>query len=124
MYGPERLREELMSLGYAVEMLNVGGAAFAVISGYEVPVGQFIGRAIDLGIPVTPDFPRTVGASIHIKADPQLFDYSDTLPGRRNIIQSPLGPEWRYWSHNFGWQSAEKSARLLMNQIKGIFANA
>jgi hypothetical protein len=124
MYGSERLREELMALGYSVEILNGGEAAFAVICEYEVPVGQFIGRIIDLGIPATPDFPRTVGASIHVKADPQLFDYSDTLPGRRNIIQSPLGSDWRYWSHSFGWQGAEKSARVLMNQIKGIFVNA
>ena len=124
MYGQERLQKELADLGYTVEMFNGGGSAFAVISGFDVPVGQFMGRTIELGIPVTPDFPRTVGASIHIKADPQLFDYKDSLSGRRNIIPSPLGSEWRYWSHDFGWQGAERSARLLMNQIKGIFANA
>lgn len=124
MYGRDRLLNELIELGYGVEVIDGGGSPFAVIRGYEVPIGQFIGRTIDLGIPVTPDFPRTVGASIHVRAEPQLFDYKDTLDGRRNIIQSPLGDDWRYWSHNFGWNGAEKSARVLMNQIKGIFANA
>lgn len=123
MYGPERLRIELTDIGYTVEMMTGNEAPFAVIMGYEVPIGRFQGRVIDLGIPATADFPRTPGASIHIRATPQLFDYSDKEPGKRNIIESPLGPEWRYWSHNFGWQG-EKSARRLMNQIKGIFANA
>lgn len=124
MYGPEKLREELTALGYAVEILIGGKTPFVIISGYEVPVGQFMGKQIDLGIPATPDFPRTVGSSIHVKAAPQLFDYTDSVPGKRNIVESPLGPEWRYWSHNFGWNGSEKSARFLMNQIKGIFAHA
>jgi hypothetical protein len=124
MYGPERLHNDLVELGYTVEMVKGGEATFAIIRAYEVSLGQFIGRTIELAIPTTPDFPRTVGASIHVKADPQLFDYTDAVPGRRNIQKSPLGPEWRYWSHNFGWQGTEKSTRFLINQIKGIFANA
>lgn len=123
MYGPERLRTDLAEMGHTVEMMTGEGALFAVIIGYEIPIGRFLGRIVDLGIPATADFPRTPGSSIHIRTVPQLFDYSDTLPGKRNIIKSPLGPEWRYWSHNFGWQG-EKSARRLMNQIKGIFENA
>lgn len=124
MYGPERLIHDLEALGYVVEAVKLEQANYAVILGYEVPLGVFQGRKIDLGIPATADFPRTVGASIHVKASPQLYDYSDTLPGTRNIIQSNLGPEWRYWSHNFGWSGTEKSARRLINQIKGIFAHA
>lgn len=123
MYGLQRLVEDLVALGYDVNVLGGGTAAFAVISSYEVPIGRFIGRIIDLAIPATPDFPRSVGASIHVKSAPHLFDHSDTVPGVRNIIQSPLGPDWRYWSHNFGW-GGERSARILMNQIKGVFANA
>jgi hypothetical protein len=85
-------------------------------------LGRFKDRTIDLGIQATNDFPRTVAASIHVRANPQLLEKSDTVPNVRNIIDSPLGAEWRYWSHNFGWQG-EKSARRLMNQIKGIFEN-
>jgi hypothetical protein len=123
MYGPQRLLEDLQALGYEAKLQEGGSAAFVVISAYEVPIGRFTGRTVELAIPATPDFPRTVGASIHIMSAPHLFDYADTVTGVRNIIQSPLGDEWRYWSHNFGWRG-ERSTRVLMNQIKGIFANA
>jgi hypothetical protein len=52
-----------------------------------------------------------------------LYEYEDTAPNVRNITRSVLGPEWRYWSHNFGWQG-ERSARRLISQINGIFLNA
>ena len=124
MYGPGRLVEDLRTLGYdAQELRAQDGTPFAVIPAFAVPCGRFLGRVIDLGIQATPDFPRSVAAAIHVRANPQLFDYNDTQPNVRNITASALGPEWRYWSHNFGWQG-EKSARRLMSQINGILANA
>src|SRR5262249_51063991 len=69
-----------------------------------------------------PDYPRTVGSSIHVRAAPQLFEYG-SVPGVRNVIESGLGLEWRYWSHNFGW-TGERSTRRLISQINTIFANA
>jgi hypothetical protein len=39
-----------------------------------------------------------------------------------NIIASPLGPEWRYWSHNFNWGGErERSAARLLFQVNAIF---
>lgn len=123
-YGPERLIAELQALGHEVELVAAnGGTQFAVIPGFAVPCGRFDGRTINLGIQATPDFPRTVASAIHVRATPQLFDYGDTRPGVRNITKSALGPDWRYWSHNFGWRG-EKSARRLMSQINTVFANA
>jgi hypothetical protein len=123
-YGPERLYAELRELGFQVRQQVVGnGISFAVIEEFTVPCGRFIGRTIDLGLQAMPDFPRTVASAIHVRADPQLLDYGDTKPGVRNITKSPLGSEWRYWSHNFGW-TGEKSARRLLSQINTIFANA
>ena len=124
MYGPERLIRDLADLGYSVEQVTAGNIIYAVIPRYDVEVGRFQGRVIDLGISSTPDFPGTAAPSIHIRANPQLLEKTDSAPNVRNIIDSPLGPEWRYWSRNFGWNGAEKSTRRLMNQIKGIFANA
>ena len=43
--------------------------------------------------------------------------------GVRNVIPSPLGPDWRYWSHNFGW-TGERSTRELMAQVNRIFHDA
>jgi len=123
-YGPERLYAELRDLGFEVRKeLADNGTPFAVIEEFEVPSGRFMGRTIELGLQATADFPRTVASAIHVRADPQLLDYGDTEPGVRNITQSPLGPEWRYWSHNFGW-NGEKSARRLLSQINTVFANA
>jgi hypothetical protein len=124
MYGPDRLLEDLRTLGYpAEEALAQDGTRFAIICGFVVPCGRFADRIIDLGTQPTADFPRSVSAAIHVRAAPQLFECADSVPNVRNITASTLGAEWRYWSHNFGWQD-EKSARRLMSQINGIFANA
>jgi len=124
MYGPERLISDLREHGYlAVELVTASnGANFAVIRNYEVLLGQFAGRIIDLGIPVPSDYPRTVGSSIHVRANPQLFE-KQSVANVRNIIDSPLGGEWRYWSKNFGW-TGERSTRRLLSQINEVFNNA
>ena len=124
MYGPARLISDLRDLGNEVQEVTASnGEKFAVISPFAVPGGRFAGRLIDLGIQPTPDFPRTVASAIHVRATPQLYDFDDSVPNVRNVTQSALGPDWRYWSHNFGWQG-ERSARRLMSQINGIFLNA
>jgi hypothetical protein len=124
MYGPERLINDLRNLGFTgVTLATVtDGNKFAIIRDYEITLGQFSGRIIDIGIPATADFPRTVGSSIHVRALPQLFE-KQNVPGVRNIIDSPLGNEWRYWSKNFGW-AEERSARRLISQINEVFKNA
>jgi hypothetical protein len=124
MYGPDRLVGELRELGFPrIELVNVSdGNKFAIIYNYEIMLGQFAGRVIDLGIPATSDFPRTVGSAIHVRAIPQLFE-KQNVPNVRNIIDSPLGNEWRYWSKNFGW-AEERSARRLISQINEVFKNA
>jgi hypothetical protein len=124
IYGPPRLIEELRTLGYDVQEVKApNGEKFAVVTSFTVPGGRFADRVIDLGIPATADFPRTAGSAIHVRATPQLYDTGDSMPNVRNIQPSPLGSEWRYWSHNFGWQG-ERSARHLMTQINGIFLHA
>ena len=124
MYGPTRLVAELEDLGYNVALISApDGTPFAVLERFVVPCGRFANRIIDLGLQATPDFPRTVASAIHVRATPQLFETTDSLPNVRNITTSALGGEWRYWSHNFGW-SEERRARRLMSQVNRIFANA
>jgi hypothetical protein len=126
IYGADRLVADLEELGHAVEkrMLN-GGVAFVIFHEYEINAGRFMGRTIDLGLQATPDFPRSVHSSIHVRAEPQLLEKADTIANVRNILDSPLGTEWRYWSNNFGWTSnEERSARRLMSQINTIFERA
>lgn len=123
-YGSDRLIEDLQNLGFTVEKVTAkGGEAFAVISDYEIKLGKFASRIIGLGIQSTADFPRTVASAIHVRADPQLYETTDTVPNVRNVTTSVLGPDWRYWSKNFGW-TEERSARRLVSQINTIFENA
>lgn len=124
MYGPPRLLADLQALGYdANAVIAPDGTSFVTIRNFVVPCGRFADREIELGFQATPDFPRTVASAIHVRATPQLFDHSDTVPNVRNITGSALGSEWRYWSHNFGWQT-ERSARRLMSQVNRIFESA
>lgn len=121
IYGPARLLAELIELGHTAELVRAGDLDYAIIRGFDVPVGRFAGRRIDLGLPATPDFPRSVGASIHVRADPQLLEYQN-IPNVMNIITSALGSDWRYWSHNFNWSGErDRSAARLLYQINGIF---
>src|SRR6266542_2724962 len=99
LYGIDRFLQDLSDLGYPAEkMLDADNLDYAVIRNFEVTVGRFQGQIIDLGIPIPNDYPRLVGTSIHIKAAPQLLEYTDTVANVRNIIASKLGQEWRYWS--------------------------
>ena len=129
-YGPDRMLEEIVALGYTVSKVQVaqpGGSAtldFAVVPAYEVQLGRFAGRVIGLALPAVPDFPKSVGASLHVRAEPQLLE-SGSVPNVRNIIASPLGSEWRYWSHDFKWAGElDRSAARLFAQINGIFERA
>ncbi len=124
MYGPNRLLADLQALGHAASLIEApDGTPFVLISPFLVPCGKFAEREIELALQATADFPRTVASAIHVRAKPQLFDYSDTLTNVRNITTSILGVDWRYWSHNFGW-SEERTARRLTSQINRIFENA
>lgn len=124
IFGPDRLRADITAIGFLAERVAApNGTAFVVIRDFEVPVGRFVGRVIDLGLQATPDFPLTVASAIHVRSEPHLLDISDTVAGKRNIKQSALGPEWRYWSHNLGW-SDPKTARRLISKVNKVFSDA
>ena len=126
MYGLERLLADLRALGHDPrELLAPDGTRFALLSPFNVECGRFAGRVIDLALQATPDFPMSVAAAIHVRADPQLYRVGDNVTNVRNITVSALGPKWCYWSQNFGWGGGiERSARRLMSQINGIFDRA
>ena len=124
MYGPEYLHSRLQELGFdAVLVKGTCNNQFVVIPEYTVSLGIFAQRSISLGIPAPADFPSSVGASIHVKAVPQLLLKEDSIPNVQNIIDSTLGSDWFYWSHNFG-QPTGDPVRWLISKINGIFQNA
>lgn len=119
--GVERLVADLNELGFEAQgAKDPNGAAFAVVSGYTVELGRFAGRVIDLGIPAPENYPEAFGSSIHVRTTPQLLEKNDSLPNVRNIVDSSLGPEWRYWSHNFG-AGGDRTTRRLLSQVNLIF---
>lgn len=119
-YGKVRLYNDLVSDGYIVEFANDNaGIDYVVIKDYMIEFGNFAGQVIDLGIPAPKDYPRVAGACIHIKSIPHILDKKDTIPGKRNILDSKLGSEWRYWSFRFNLSSANPT-KDLMSQINGI----
>lgn len=121
IYGADRMLQDLENLGYKkLELIEANNQQYISIQSFIVTLGQFSSRVIDLAIPVPPDYPRTVGASIHIKSTPQLLEKEQSIPNVRNIIDSPLGAEWRYWSFRF-LPTEGDSTQNLIHQINGIF---
>ena len=121
MCGPEKMVEDFKELGLQPELVDgPDGNKYAVFKGYEVEIGRFAGRVIDLALHALPDYPRMVHSSIHIKADPQLLEKTDTAPGIRNIVDSGLGADWRYWSFSLK-ANPNDTALNLLTQINGIF---
>ena len=124
LYGVDRFVSDFIELGYQPELTTgIDSQTYAVFKDFEIPIGQFSGRVIDLALIVPTDYPRIVGASIHVKADPQLYEIKDNIPGVRNLIGSGLGSDWRYWSYAFKAE-AEDTAKNLMSQIMGVLLRA
>jgi len=123
-YGVDRMVADLRALGFerAEATAAADGSPFALLKEYTVPLGRFAGRTIDLALPAPTNYPQGVGSAVHVKASPQLLP-DGAVAGRQNVIASPLGLEWRYWSHNFGW-AGERSTRELMTQVNRILLDA
>lgn len=124
-FGVTRLIADLHELGFVdAEPINdPNGTPFGLIKDFEVRAGRFSGRKIDLAIPAPAEYGRVVSSAIHVRSTPHLLDKPDTVPGVKNITDSSLGLEWRYWSHQFIYYP-EDTTKLLMLQINGVFRHA
>jgi hypothetical protein len=124
LFGPQRLLADLEALGFKAEIIRgKDGNDYVVIPTFDVHGGRFTGRNIGLGLLAPANYPQGICSSIHVRANPQLFDYSDSKSGVRNIVKSVLGEEWRYWSINFNW-NGERTTRHLIFQVNGVFDRA
>ena len=123
-YGKERLFNDLILLGYQIieHVQATNGQDYVVIKSYEIEHGIFEGRIIDLALHAPKEYPRTIGPSIQVKSSPHLLEKHDSIPKKRNVIDSPLGSEWRYWSFRFSLNQNDPT-KDLMTQINGIFRN-
>ncbi len=118
--GIAKLIEDLLLLGFKdVSQLDAGGTSYAVIPKFIIPAGSSADRIISLGVPAPADYPRNVAASMHVKADPHLFPFGN-VPGIRNVVASPLGDEWQYWSYTFQIRVDNPTLELI-TQINEVF---
>lgn len=121
IYGTEQFIKEFTDLGYQPELVICSDSnTYAIFKDFEIEIGRFACRIIDLALIVPPDYPRMVHSSIHVRAIPQLLEKTDSLVGVRNIVDSGLGAEWLYWSFAFK-AIPEDTALHLMTQINGVF---
>ena len=111
----DKLAAELEKLGYRVD-LSYRPLGILVIPGFLIEVGRHAGKQVDVGIPAQ-DYPFTPPACIHVRP---ALDYS----GPNNIINSALGPEWRYWSRRLGDWSHDRSARHILAYVNRVFNDA
>jgi hypothetical protein len=118
-FGIERLLADLKGLGYlSVQQMTAGGMHFAAIPDFEIEGGAFNGRVVGLAVPAANDYPRSFPCAMHIKAAPVL--YAASIPGKVNILVSPLGGEWQYWSFRF-LLSTKSPTTDLVAKINDIF---
>lgn len=120
--GIDRLIQDLVKEGFeqTATLHDAGGMAYVMIPQFVIPAGSFAGRSINLAIPAPADYPRSTISSIHIQANPHLVAKANT--GTRNVIDSPLGTEWQYWSYQFQLDPSSPTSQLI-NQINAIFRN-
>jgi hypothetical protein len=123
--GIDRLVEDLRELGYTtVDVIRATTFPYAVITGFTIPAGTFAGQVIDLAIPATADYPRSLPSSMHIRATPHLVPFGSIMLGgvsKRNVIASAdLGDAWQYWSYQFKARPSNPTAEL-MSQINECF---
>jgi hypothetical protein len=91
----EHLEAHLRRIGYVVEQLTGNdGAPYIVIRDYQVMRGSLAGRTCDVAIQRSPSVPYVAPPAIHTR--PALVSMDMTNPLRTQ--QSPIGPEWQYWS--------------------------
>ena len=120
MIGIEKLVTDLKQLNHdVISQLTVEGIDYVIIKDYVIPSGTFAERVIDLAIPAPADSPRSFPSSIQIKAAPHLTKL-EHISGVRNVIASPLGIEWQYWSYQFR-ASTDNPSSTLIGQINAVF---
>lgn len=121
IYGIERLKQDLVENCFegVYTLSDPTGINYAVIPNFIIKAGSFAERVIELAIPAPADYPQSFGASIHVKADPVLFEIGN-VQNVRNIVASNIGPAWQYWSFRFNLRPSNPTLELI-SQINEIF---
>lgn len=110
--------EQLRKLGFEPEELKDNIIGFK----YMIPVGRFQGKEVRIGLMVNDDFPATPPPGPHIS--PRLLPLNNVSKEhpQGGIHESPLGPDWQYWSRPFAnWKETDKTVRSYMAHLRKLF---
>ena len=85
----------LKGLGLKVETITgADGGLYIAVMAFRIPTGGLAGQTCDLAIRREESVPYIPPAAIHTR--PALV-----AMGSLNTQQSPIGPDWQYWSRRF-----------------------
>jgi hypothetical protein len=107
----------LRALGYQVEEHGDNKISFS----YEVPVGRFMGQLIKLGFQVNDDFPANPPGGPHVSPKLLPLQSGGQHPSGQ-ILASPFGDDWEYWSRPYpNWHATDRSVKAYMAHIRHLF---
>jgi hypothetical protein len=90
--SPDDLDAYIRSLGHTVEVITGNDSQpYTVVRDFVISTGSLAGRVCDVAVHRPPGVPYVLPAAIHTR--PVLIP-----KGTRNTQDSPIGPEWQYWS--------------------------
>lgn len=90
---------------------------FAVYADVRIETGRFSGTTLSrLALPI-PDDPMLPPPGVHTM--PHL-----AVIGERNVHQSPLGPEWAYWSRPIPGYTPAQGVPRMLSHVRSIFRDA
>jgi hypothetical protein len=105
---PDDLDDYLRSIGLTVEVLTgADDLSYTVVRNFAIPSGSLVGRGCDVAIQRPLGDPYVLPSAIHTR--PALLEM-----GTFNTQQSPIGPEWQYWSRRM---DAPPSTRLIWAHV-------
>lgn len=91
---------------------TIDGKVFFIVTDYEVPYGQNLGKKITMAFPIPLDYPTTAPYGIHIKTPHNLAGNITSIGG------SPLGPDWQFWSRKVNsWNVSNRNARVYLEYV-------
>jgi len=111
---------QLQALHYTVQEPAPGFVSFE----YEIPVGKFQGQKVEIGLEVTNSFPLNPPPGPHFS--PHLLPVTGGGGSHPYgaIHNSPLGPNWQYWSRPFvnHWNHTDKTVKTYLAHIRNLLA--
>lgn len=112
----EDIEAHLRAIGYVVEQFSGNdGTPYIVIRDYLISRGSLAGKTCDVAIQRSPSVPYVAPTAIHTR--PALVPMDMINPLRTQ--QSPIGPDWQYWSRLLRGQATPAA---LVAHIATIFS--